>query len=34
VQIGPKLEQAKFKAIKAEVDKALNVDSRIVRYVQ
>lgn len=34
VQIGPKLEQAKFKAIKAEVDKALNVDSRIVRYLQ
>lgn len=34
VQIGPKFEREKFAAIKAEVDKALRVDSRVIRYTQ
>lgn len=34
VQIGPKLERAKFAAIKTEVDKVLQVDSRVIRYTQ
>ncbi len=34
VQIGPKADQARFRAIKLEVDKALGVDSVVVRYRQ
>lgn len=34
VQIGPKLEQAKLRAMKDEIDPAFNVDSKIIRYVQ
>lgn len=34
VQIGPKADQARFGAIKLEVDKALGVDSVVVRYRQ
>lgn len=34
VQIGPKADQARFSAIKLEVDKALGVDSVVVRYRQ
>lgn len=34
VQIGPKLEKAQFLAIKEEVDRALGVESAVVRYTQ
>ena len=34
VQIGPKLERAQFLAIKEEVDRVLDVESVVVRYVQ
>ncbi len=34
VQIGPKLEKAQFLAIKEEVDRALDVESEVVRYTQ
>ena len=34
VQIGPKVDRARFSAIKLEVDRALGVDSVVVRYRQ
>jgi cell division septation protein DedD len=34
VQIGPKADLARFEPIKLEVDKALRVESVIVRYRQ
>ena len=34
VQIGPKLQRSALRAIKAEIDKALNVDARVIKYVQ
>lgn len=34
VQIGPKLERDKFAPIKTEIDRVLQVDSTIIRYVQ
>ena len=34
VQIGPKLEKAQFLSIKEEVDRALDVESEVVRYTQ
>ena len=34
VQIGPKVDETRFSAIKAEVDRAFRVNSVVVRYRQ
>jgi len=34
VQIGPKVDETRFAAIKAEVDRAFRVNSVVVRYRQ